>query len=275
MLRFTTRNKVSRLGVPIALVSTDTFSVGNNIGTFDLSHRIPENRLSRRVNFPVAGSVEYQYNPVDRLNQLMLNVTDLQSTRSVVTNKTAIRPDLARPIPLFYKYTLGRGDKYVYQRPPVDADEWRELVIAIQTGQLTAVQVQSYKDLLPSITLAIRDNISITTRMGAETMVVFDIARIMPVSINSMSEHFGCIFDVTIYTSERCANGTTLMVNYPAYDIKNDRLITAVSEVLNAEPVHQKTFASYGATDQLEVVDATTTTPVSRKQYSIKFILDE
>jgi len=281
MLRFTSRNKVSKYGVGIALVSTDTFNVGNNVGTFDLSHRIPENRLSRRSNFPVSGSVEYAYDAQDRLNRMLLVVSDLQSVEAVVSNKAAVRPDLSKPVPLFYKYHLGRGLKYVYQRPPVDADTWRQLVIKINSieegseTQLTQSEVQTYAGLLRSITLAIRGNISISTRLGNPTSVVFDVARVMPVPIDTLSDHYGSVFDVTIYTSERCANGVTLMANYQGYDIQSNSLVPKVTEVLNAEPIHEVYSASYGDTGQLDVVDAAASAPITRKQYGIKFILDE
>jgi len=281
MLRFTTRNKVSAHGVGIALVSTDGFSVGNNVGTFDLSDRIPENRLSRKSNFPVSGSIEYAYDPVERVNNMLIVVPDLQSVEAVVSNKAAIRPDLTKPVPLFYKYRLGRGLKYAYQRPPVNPDTWRNLVIkidAITNGTetvLTASEMQTYSGLMQAITLSLRGNITISTRLGRPTTVVFDIARITPVPINTLSEHYGSIFDVTIYTSERCANAQTLMVNYQGYNIDNDRIEPKVTEVLNAEPVHQFHSASYGDTAQLDVVDSTKAAPISRKQYAIKFILDE
>lgn len=281
MLRLVSRNRVSPWGAGVALVSTDSVSVDNNISTFDLSHRIPENRLSRRQNFPMDGALEYMYSAKDRQNKLLLAVPGLQSSEAVVTNKAAIRPNSPKPVPLFYKYHLGRTIKYLYQRPSVDSDNWRLMVSklhdindGVPTG-LTAAEVQEYQGYMQSISLSILDNISISTRLAAPTDVIYDIARVTPVLIDRMSEHYGAVFDVTIYTSERCGNGLTLMVNYQAYDPEIDRMDPKATEVLNAEPVHDFHSASYDDTAQLEVSDAAQGSPVPMKQYTIKFELDE
>jgi len=281
MLRLVTRNRVSQFGVGIALVSTDDVSVNNNISTFDLSHRIPENRLSRRSNFPMVGAVEYFYNPKDRKNMLLLAVPSLQSSEAVVTNKAAIKPNISKAVPLFYKYRLGRGIRHFHQRPDVDSDRWRLMVDKLKQledgtiSQLTSAEVQEYQGYIQSISLSVLDNISITTRLGAPTTVVFDIARITPIFIDKMSEHYGSIFDVTIYTSERCGNGLTLMANYPSYDSDTDRMSPKSTEILNADPVHEFHSASYEDTMQLEVFDAAQGSPVPMKQYTVKFELDE
>lgn len=281
MLRFVTRNKVSENGVGLALVSTDKFSVANNVSTFDLSYTIPENRLSNSNYFRLDGSIEYKFDHKNIKNLLLLNTTGLQSTNAVVTNKTAIRHNIGRSMPLFYKYHIGRGNKYVFHRPPVDSDEWRSLLVKIKQIEdgdettLTEDEVQSYSTYIKDICLALRDNILITTRRGSRTNVVFDIGSIQPVTIDTASEYFGSIFDVEIYTSERCNNGLTLMVNYQSYKPDQNNVTPGASEVLNADPIYDIYDAVYSDTDQVPTAESDSSRQFTRKQYAVKFIMDE
>jgi len=244
-----------------------------------MSYQIPENRLSGTGNLRLNGSVEYKFDHQRIKNMLLLSAIDLESSNAVVTNKTSIRAGSENPAPLFYKYRIGRGSKYVFVRPPIDSDAWRSLLLTINDigdgDTLSASNVQAYATYMKDVVLSIRENINIVTRKGNQTNVSFDIGLIRPVYIDTSSEYFGSVFDVTIYTSERCNNGLTLMVNYPAFIPENNSIKTNNLEVLNAELIHELYEVSYSDTDQFYNATSDDSNTFTRKQYAVKFIMDE
>jgi hypothetical protein len=99
---------VRRGGVAVAVVQTPDITVEGHISLTDLSHLTSEN-LSTYFGglFPIV-------NPETGLNfAAYTGQVDTDDVR--VSNRSVMKREIKEPTPLFYRYVIGRGRRFVYQ----------------------------------------------------------------------------------------------------------------------------------------------------------------
>lgn len=184
-------------GVNIALISTPSITIGSNLSVTDLSGLEPSNRIgygADEVFLYNSTTGDYSY-------------TDSVNTREIrISNRVARYRDLTSPVPLYYKYLVGRDQYYLY-----------------------APQVASTGD----IEIA-RGLLRVTGTDGSETDLIWDI-DISSTDYNGDSLPSN-VYSVVLYTSDILDD--TAWVHYRGiYRLDKYSRIENRAEVINAVPL--------------------------------------
>jgi len=112
MLRLRFASRLPDHAVNVAFVEAPDLAVSANVGMLDLSYQRVEN-----LSAYVGGQLDVDLNGVNRVD----------TKEVVLSSRSVLSRGVGRPIPLFYKYDIGRGTYSVRANPsnPADLDEAR------------------------------------------------------------------------------------------------------------------------------------------------------
>ena len=194
---------VRRGGIALAMIQTPDISVEKHVSLTDLSYLTSEN-LSTYFGgvFPVVGP-ETGIGFVEYTGQI-----DTDDVR--VSNRSVMRRDVKEPKPLFYRYVIGRGRRFVYQ------DE-----------ALTVADVD-----------VIRRGIEIINGNGQK--MAFDTYA-WDIAVSDVDEHGRALpantFAVTLFVESAFLQDASVLVRYSAADSLRDFQIQPnFTEFINSEP---------------------------------------
>ena len=171
----------------MAYVYAPSFTVEDNLSLIDLSY-------TRAENIAAFGGVVV----VDLATSNLVNTQDV-----TISNRSILSRDVNIPVPLFYKYRIGRTNYQVYSK---DAD-------SNDVGQAKA-------DLMKTLFILDRNNNPLDT-------LDWDINVIGTDGIDG--------FTVDLYLARRPKTTETFKVRYDAQDVVTDEVLSNRIEVINAD----------------------------------------
>jgi hypothetical protein len=195
MLRLHYVGRVPDHAVNIAYTESKGLTPADNVSLLDMSYKRAENLSSY-----VGGEFD-----VDLTNPNALVDTDeiLLSSRSVLS------PNVKSPVPLYYKYSIGRG------------------VYAVEAPSSVGSNLELARlEIMKQLQILDRDN----NKIAGPTWDIVVTAR-----VGSTSWYM-----VTIYLEYRQAKGETFKVRYQGRVISTGVSLPNHIEVINAEPIMQK-----------------------------------